>query len=408
MVNVLQDGWGDLMNCLNAVRIVKKEYPKWTMRILILILNRAPIPFNLEEYGLNPSEYLAIHEVDKQECFTKEFKILSSRLRGGACVDTDTAWLPQTTVEIKIDSFIKFFKTSDLQIAVSTPPWFTHSDINHVGPKFIQFFEYGRVPERYMLPNIYAMGLSPSSCGIFILNQDIQKNFENPILHKYFNREEKVYFNYGSSIERYTTLVSHLNPEAIELNIVTNSSIKEIKKMNFEHLDKVTFVDKTGVEIELWSAFNPLFFLTYFNPLPFHSGKMLRFINPFPLGHDDMLRAIKMSHEPVGITGNNTFSESLDKLPFYNNRACLQNFWSQLIQLAKNATPQNIILIDYLEQLSYQKDKSKKILIDPQDLPPLKKQWGELIEIIRRDWNVNDSYLGEINSRIVLKHIATS
>ena len=119
-----------------------------------------------------------------------------------------------------------------------------------------------------------------------------------------------------------------------------------------------------------------------------------------------------MSAEPVGITGNGTFSEALalGRLPFYNMRAHLTSFWKSVIDLTKCATPESKMLISYLEYIqpigqirSEPLPANRVEVIRELDLLTLKQQWADLTSIIRHDWNVKESYIGEINRQILSK-----
>ncbi len=399
-VNVLSDGWGDLFNCLNAVRLTKQEYPDWVMKVFIT-LGRRELPFNLEKYGLSSEDCLVIPYGDQNA--TNKLKPGKERTLLLMKTDEINLKLKQVRKEYeqlkkdlpllaqKIDEFINFAKTADLQISVSTLNMTSLSDINYKDSKFVYFEEYGGSGNCLVASkNTFMMGVASTSCGIYILDPEIPEQFINPVLHKYFNEKDKVYFNYGWDIQGYTSLVNRLNPDALELNIITNASPNTIAEMHFEGVQNVTFVDERGLETDLAQ------FKT--------SGKTLRFINPFPLEHNDMIRAIALSQEPVGITGNNTFSESLSRLPFYNNRDCLAPFWQQLIHLAEQATPQNSELIEYLKQMSYTKDekgqKNSDVFVQSENLPILKEQWSQLVAILQQDWDVKDTYLSEINRRM--------
>jgi len=229
----------------------------------------------------------------------------------------------------------------------------------------------------------------------------VPEQFSNAMLKKYYEEKGNIYFSYGGNnsgdIQEYISLLNHLNPEAKELNIVSNISYDKIQGMmstlHKEGIRNIVSIDKEDREMKISESESP--------------GKLLRFINPFPLSQGDMMRAMKKSEEPVGVTGNNTFSEilSLDQLPFYHIRHCVTPFWNQLIYLAKHATPDSKELIQYLEHMLSEivKDhpEGRYKNFEKPSISVLKKQWAELVAILRRDWDVKEAYLGEINRQIL-------
>lgn len=404
MTRVLVDGLGDLVNCLNAVRLVKQEYPTWAMRILIHI-EQTNHPIDITEYGLNPQDCLVIPKFDEEGQVSVESDMFINRLqlsRKGLPLTTETFEGDLLCLAKKIDSFIDFIKTSDLQISVSTNVVnnvlgsLSSAEVNLLGPNYIFFQEYTGYPKSFDSgANMQCMGLTPSSSGIYVLTSDVSDHFINPDLRKYFGDGEKTYFNYGWDIQGYASLVNRLNPNAREIKILTNASSFVIEQIHLKGVQTLIYVNKKGEEKVLSQCNTP--------------GKVMRFIKAFPMEHRDMLRAIHMSEEPVGVTGNCTFSESLNRLPFYNNRLCTNSFWKGLIFLAKHATPEHQLLIEYLKQMTYRPSptgdvgKSSDVCIEPEDLPVLIEQWRELVQILRRDWDVKNAYLGEINRRLFIK-----
>lgn len=411
-VKVHSDGWGDFLNCLNAFALTKLQYPNWDMRIYATI-NAEKIPFSIDEYGLKSEELLVISLKNKDAELLLDGKTnrLEQLFECKELNETEREQVRKKHQQIatsslsdlaqKIDAFIQFSNEADLMIGVSSalpPPRLSKFDFS--SPKYIHFVEYGAIP---VTPpeNTLSMGVGPRSCGIYILQPKVPTHFADPVLQHHFDSNKSFYFNYGWDIQGYTSLINRLRPDAKEIHIVTNSPLQTIKQMNIEGNCTISFMDKKGIETTIAS--------------PEHSEKKICFINPFPLDHNDMIRAIKISQEPVGITGNNTLSEAiaLDKLPFYNNRSCLQPFWEQLIELATHALPQHTQLISYLHQMSFQLSLDKNhigeygqnshVNIEAQDLSNLQKQWEDLVKLLRQDWDVKNAYLGEINRRIDLQ-----
>jgi hypothetical protein len=382
------------------------------MRIYATI-NHEKIPFSIEEYGLKPDELLVVSLKDK------DVKLLLDGKTNKLDQLFELNELPQIErdqitekynqlatsklfdLSKKIDAFAQFSDEADLVIGVSSaipPPRLSKFELD--SPKYIHFVEYGGLPlttPEYTL----RMGVGPHSCGIYILHPKVPTYFTDPVLQQHSDSNKSFYFNYGWDIQGYASLINRLNPDAKEIHIVTNVPLQSIKQMNIEGNCTISFMDKKGIETVVVS--------------PEHSEKKICFINPFPLDHNDMIRAIKMSQEPVGITGNNTLSETiaLDKLPFYNNRKCLQVFWKQLTELATHVLPQHTQLISYLRQMSFQSSletnhigeygKNSNVDIEAQGLFNLQKQWEDLVKILRQDWDVKNAYLGEINRHIDLQ-----
>jgi len=412
-VDVLNDGLGDLFSCLNAVHLVKQKYPEWAMKIFVLSHHKENPLIPYKEYGIDNEDLLIIRTMEDGE------RILLKGKTGGKTGFSDFAWkkekceyeqfvknMPEFAA--RIDKFINFQKTADLHIDVSFLEYDYFFKGKKNSSKFMCFPEYGADKSEYLseysCANIFCMGLNPTSSGIFNLNPKMPESFCNSNLNQYFNQKVKVYFNYGLNLLGYTSLICRLNPEAKELNIITNFAINKLKMEDFEYIAKVPMIDKDGHQmIQTYSVSWIDRDGNEESRSQSSSGKMLRLINPFPLEHNDVLRSIALSEEPVGVTGNITFSESLDRLPFYNNRAPLQSFWNQLIQLTKSATPQNTKLLAYLEKMASAPKKNTDIHLAPWDLPILKKQWEELVNILRLDWDVKNAILGEINRRILEK-----
>lgn len=406
--DIMADGWGDLTNCLQAVQLTKQEYPHWTMRLIVYI-QHLNIPIDIAEYGLKEEEFLVIRSLD-QRYFPSDEKMLLEEAIGITTDDqvklaNEKRRTEHPLLAKKVDEFAGFFKTADLQIAVSVPiPEFLMKckSIDTSSPRFMLFQEYGMRADKES--RVFCMGLGPHSSGIYILNPNVPEQFTNHLMKEYFQKKDKVHFCYGTAengnIQEYLSAINCFNPEDTEINVVTNLTPEKIPQMT-EILSKqgiktILFVDKTGAENKVFESDS--------------LGKTIRLINPFPISHQDILLGIKMAEEPVGITGNSSFSEAfaLDRLPFYNIRCHLTPFWKNLIDLAKCATPQSTALIAYLEYIlpigqirSGPFPEGRVKALQELDLCILKQQWLDLTFIIRRDWNVKESYLGEINRQIL-------
>jgi len=363
------------------------------MRVLIFI-SQDSIPFPIEE--LSEEEYLVIGSKPKPDMPLWDEMILFSATSSPDWASQLKHQIPPLRLKVpliakKIDEFVDFLKTADLQIQVSTDLRVYHQNIDKKSPKFLSFVEYG-LKKYDTIPACFCMGLGPHSCGIYIMHLDEPKQCTNALLTKYYTTKEKVYFSYGSTNEsgiiKYVSLVNALNPDAKELNIMTNfvdtNKIRVMAYMLAEQRIQTVLVDKNEQEKTMCTLKNP--------------SKVLRLINPFPLSNDDMIYGMKKSAEPVGVAGNGSFSEvmALDQLPFYHMRLHSVLFAKELLALAKSATPDSEELIRYL---TYMADHESFTPI-PIELTALKSQWAELTVIIRRDWDVKNAYLSEINSRI--------
>lgn len=418
MVHIHEDGFGDLSNCLNAIRIIRKEYPNWTHRLLIENDHKQKLPFDLSKEGFSDKEVIEFNtcqyifsQPPLNDIIKKKFenfvgkKIYSHEFYPEKeIVDEDDYDSIKISTDTKmIDEFLNFFESSDLQISVSAcvGKIFLHeANLPKLTTNYLSFSEYGGSRLHTFK---FDMGLSESCCGIFILDSLIKDSFANPFLNEIFKERENVYFNYGDDLKTYLMLINNLNPDAEEIKIICRDDSLNLSNLDIKGIKKIIYV-KDGKETTKFASDKP--------------GKIIRLINPFPLEPADMIRAIHLSQEPVGITGNCTFSESLNRLPFYNNRSPLISFWNGLIKLCETTCPENRQLIQYLKEMQKKvpekinlnligpdddfSEKPKKIHLTKENLPIIKQQWAELVKIIKKDWNVAKAFLGEINYQLHL------
>lgn len=396
--NVFSDGFGDLMNCKHAYRIIKDAHPTWQVRVLIYLQHQS-LPMSLREWGFVEEECLVVNpEGSSTETLLFYAKINKLNMDYPPNKERDAKLrLQLPAVAEKIDAFMGFVKNADLHIFVSTQLQPMPDTIDKSSSKFMYFAEYAGLSSS---GRSFLMGVNPNSCGIYILNPQVPQQFSNLMLKKYYEEKESIYFSYGGNnlgdIQEYVSCLHHFNPEAKELNIISNVALEKIqgmvRAMHKDGIRKIVSVDREDREVTVSESDIP--------------GQLVRFINPFPLCHGDMLRGMQKSAEPVGVTGNSTFSEilGLNQLPFYHMRHCTEPVWKQLIHLARNATPDCKELIAYLSHMHCvvvkNHPENHNEALKGFKISVLKEQWMQLVTILRRDWDVKDAYLGEIHRQI--------
>jgi hypothetical protein len=404
-VAVLRDGWGDLANLLQAVKIFKDKYPTWPIRAIIGLQapsgnkpsdwfeqRRAKIPFDFKQFGLSEQEILILpYEFDKHDALwigESDDAIILQRLIDGEVLDKLAS---KNTPKLR--EFADFYLKSSLVINISV--FFPLSAKRFAPDIFLS--EYG-APVSYFMPSylfnkqsFFKMGLGPDCLGIFNLQPKIADNFDNEILKKYFTKDSYNFFKYKGNLGKFWKSLISIYPEVDTMTIVANDGLGEVKKLlhisEIKEEAKIIFVDKLGKEIVLNA--------------PEKYRHQLIFPDVFPLSHADFLRASSMAKPPIGLTGNASFSESLDHLPYYyQENLSTEIFFDQIIKLAKHALVGADDLILFLQE-NQAKDSGK--MGTPESLPQIEAAWAILVNIIRTHWDIKPRLLGLINMRISQK-----
>lgn len=432
-VMVFEDGWGDLANFLQSIKIFKERYPHWPMRAIIGIekpsntdkdwLKRRieEIPFDFKDFGLNEDEILILPyrldlyspiwnpRSDEAEIFEK--LLLGRPIEGHA----NNEMLP------KLRDFAEFVDRTELIINIST--FFSFSTKNRPQIPHLFLSEYG-TPHDVPIPHnlqkeifstkientIWRMGLGPFCLGIFNLSPKIADSFENENLKKYYNEDSYNFFNYKVPINRFVASIFSIYPDLDVVTIVSTGlkpkgtdifdakiALNETTSLDIEteyKYTKVVLIDKSGGEQIL-------------HDLGQYRRKVI-LVDAFPLSNADFNRALSLAKPPVGITGNVSLSEALDHLPYYypaNRSGSI--FFGQMITLAKAALVDADDLISYLDKIqkqgtaSYATYKNFDTLNPPpQSLPQIEAAWSVLAGIIKIYWDVKPMLLGLINMRL--------
>lgn len=389
--NVLPDGLGDLVLCMQAYQTIKKKYPKAIIKVLITTGWEREL-LDLNVFGISEEDYLIVPAADAQGRPHFKSTMLEALCRGKSKPPVNAGATDQQLLEDFWNKALKFAIFVDeaqirLEISTHSHKYFFLPDS---AEKYGFFPEYGKTKITVVPPEVvFHMGVGTDSFGIFILKPTLKEQFTDPFLEELF--KEEVYFNYGKDVQEYAALIRSLNDGLDEINIITNVALNKIADMKFPGFSKVIYLDKSRQETCV--------------SLSDGSGATLRLINAFPImKHDDMLLAINRSQEPVGVTGNNTFSEalSLKKLPFYNAVSATESFWKQLQAVAKFAFPDSALLHAYLEQLSY-RTGGPKVKIDAAELATLKEQWLELVSFVIGNYDIEKALLGKVNIALEAK-----
>lgn len=422
---VLQDGWGDLANLLNAIKIFKKKYPNWPMRAVIGVVHKfnepieeriKQIPFDFKDYDLKEDEVLILPYRNDWEIsdYTPIYDgLIFRKLLNGEELEAND--LPKLTSTLKIKNFVSFINTAELVINVST--YFPVLDeikkpyifLSEYGSPFINLMPlklYEQIDAPNINKNIWAMGVAPSSAGIFILAPQIPNSFDNEILKKHFSGNATNFFNYKVPINDFIFALSVIYSKEKNMTIVSTEPLSRGRNelMKAAGKDVRVKIIKTEGEEVLTS--------------PENYNREITILDAFPLSHSDFIRASSLASPPVGVTGNVSFSEVFPKLIYYYPaNQSLKIFLAQIINLSKKALKNADDLIAYLELMSpnyytpgYKEKQDRfiaKIQSSQQSWDNIEKAWKILTEIITEHFNVRNALLGLINMHFIKKSQAS-
>lgn len=409
-VIVLDDGWGDLGNFLQAVKIFKEKYPHWPMRAIIGLKRpagnvpndwfeqrKAKIPFNFEQAGLTEKEVLIlpfswagiIWRAESQDA--KDFQYLLE--------DIIKDEQEREKISPRLRDFANFFLEAELVVNISA--FFGFTDKNKPLPN-IFLSEYGEPYATYINPGlhkhersfgmdlkniIWKMGLGPDCLGIFNIKTKIADSFDSNILKKYYTDGGNNFFKYKGNTINFVQSILSIYPDLDFITIVTDDGLTGAKyALDPSQLEetRVVFIDKLGKENIISS--------------PEQYRRQITFLDAFPLSNADFQRAISMAKAPVGVTGNVSFSEAIEHLPYYYAaNHSLKEFYDQIIELAKATLDDADDLILYLKEVQ---KKGTGAQATPQSFPKIKAAWSLFSDLIRKHWDVKPFLIGLINKKI--------
>lgn len=130
------------------------------------------------------------------------------------------------------------------------------------------------------------------------------------------------------------------------------------------------------------------------------SGKILRLVEALPLPSKEFERAVAMSEDLLGCTGDGSLADALvaGKIPFYELRPHKQQTWDELQKLAKALKLKAVC--SYLKLVAeYDKAPIEKRAVSLSlalQAPLFKKEWQTLLAFIHRYYNLESSLLAHI------------
>lgn len=421
---VLSDGNGDWFNLMHVYRIIKGEHPHWQVFVWAHFKGREAPTFDITEFGLEEANYLATDDKTQQRLIQK----LASR---EPVLKED---------DLEAQQIMRWHSLSELIIHVSYAHFGKKSYADDVGDtelasafgkspfSTIYFREYGgstngpAYSEKTCIqlnhgsrhPDTINMGVRPFEGGVFAINPKVCAKFTDKRLNDFVKEHPNFYLNYGADLSGFCRQIDCLNhepEETVDVVVSKTTNPEIIKKcvqeaQNLQSYSSIIFahMDENGKFV--FGKEQTI------NKPPLFSKRTLQVIDLFPLPHDDMIYLMNMAKEPVGITGNVSFSEvvGLNKLLYYNNRDCLASFWNGVYELTKENFPDSKELIQYLECQQFPEPtylKYKKTSAPPakvavpfkltkENLTLVSQQWKAVRDFIVEHKNVKSTILGAI------------